>query len=264
MQDVAKTSGLLKARDDAIEIVDGRRQLAFGLNNAGRRRLKTGLCPRYVGRHRVLSLEQSTVACDAIPRRHLTIAALPIPRDSACHKNCGTDVLAIAPYVQIAAIAKALELRIRSVRRVSESLEHGDGDERTHLFLGGWDQRRLDHRLMGRQFGAIGQADRDQVVQRPEGSIRVICRWSLSSGSTTARGSRRRTRVRSALARRQYWRAMTACCSRSASKVADPVHFDRREPGRGSSWRPFRPVCGLSERHRGLPAYWPRNKWTLK
>ena len=77
---------------------------------------------------------------------------------------------------------------------------------------------RLHQRLVRRELGAVGQADRNQVVERPggvdQGDLEVIV---LERHDHRA-GSSRRTWVRSALWTRHVSRADVACCSRSATK----------------------------------------------
>ena len=98
-----------------------------------------------------------------------------------------------------------------------------------HLLAADLRHGRLDQRLLGASSGRLVRAIGIRSSSGRPGSIRVICRWSCSSGTTTARGSSRSTWVRSALATRH-------CCARRdgpllevGEHVPGPVDLDLRD-----------------------------------
>ena len=116
------------------------------------------------------------------------------------------------------------------------------------------------------QLGAVGQGDDHEVVQRAwPGSISVTWAWSCSSGSTTARGSSRRTWVRLALCDPPLLAGRrTARCSRSARRFRGAVDLDPRDQVLAQSPDPvdqvLAPLDGVERAGVGAPGTGGRRK----
>ena len=122
VQDVAESSGLLQALEVAVVIDECSAHLAFGLDDASRRRLQVGLGPRHVRGHRVLDAEQ----LDELLRRHaaLLLDVRQVPQPHVARRSTetwGLMSLRIAPLVHLAAAALVHSPRLGAIRRASES-----------------------------------------------------------------------------------------------------------------------------------------------
>ena len=162
--------------------------------------------------------KRSTVACDCSPRCLLIRARLPNPKFSSCHMSWMLTSSRPDPLAEAAVGARP---------KIPAWISMPPGDWKPVRTTLGRTGRIFSRRIpavaawiIARREATSGRLDSATGISsssvRP-GSIRVTCRWSCSIGSTTARGSSRRTCVRSALLTRHRCRAETARCSRSAT-----------------------------------------------
>ena len=191
------------------------------------------------------------MACDSSPRCSLIRARLPIPKPSSCQMSWKLTSSRPVHWLRLLLGPRPKIPAWRYIAGGLEAVEHDDGEERPPLLPADPRLRRLDERPLRGELGAVGQGDRHQVVERPAGSIRVIWRWSCSSGTTTARGSSRRTCVRSALATRHSCRAGRRLLLEVGEHVPGPIDLDLGDQVLAQAARSARPGRAPARRCRG-------------
>ena len=139
------------------------------------------------------------------------------------------------PLVHAAVGAQAEDPGLEHLEGGLEAVERDVGDERARLLPA--DSPPPPPATSARREATSGRLVRAIGIRsssaRP-GSIRVIWRWSCSSGSTTARGSSRSTFVRSGALDPPLLPRRDGLLLEVGEHVPGPVDLERPGPGRGS------------------------------